>query len=395
MVWDVLGLQPTSDKKLIKRTYAKKLKHTRPEDDAAAFQQLHTAYKQALKQAGYIASREQTTAEEAVATGSPLEVEDAVYDVDQAVDENIMADSPSDPIESVDDSQTAADRQVDEAELMEQAYDQIVAEVEQLLSTGNGRHLPDSWSFIGRSPYLFDQNFHWQLGCRIFYLIAEHNHQLSDRQKRYHLVEGAVLKYLDSLFDWRLAEESLRQRFPDQLVDDVLTLTPRTGETQSTVDQAVAGLRGGKAVHRKDRKDKASENIQFASDGKRLVALAIDIFAVIVVCKLAQWLLYLLFFAGEEAAFSATGVFTGLGFYLLSGWLFQCSSQQATPGQKLLGLRVVDRSLQRLPYLQGLWRTVAFALSGLGFKFIFVINFCLGGNYVHDRLSRSYVIVDG
>ncbi len=49
--WEVLDLAPTFDAGEIKRAYAKKLRGTRPEDGAQAFQQLREAYEFALRQA--------------------------------------------------------------------------------------------------------------------------------------------------------------------------------------------------------------------------------------------------------------------------------------------------------------------------------------------------------
>ena len=42
--WDRLELAPTSDTRAIKKAYARLLKQHRPDQDAAAFQQLHQAY---------------------------------------------------------------------------------------------------------------------------------------------------------------------------------------------------------------------------------------------------------------------------------------------------------------------------------------------------------------
>lgn len=47
--WEILGLQPGAEERDIKRRYAQLVKNCRPEDDPAAWQQLHDAYEQALR----------------------------------------------------------------------------------------------------------------------------------------------------------------------------------------------------------------------------------------------------------------------------------------------------------------------------------------------------------
>lgn len=51
--WQILDIQPTSDEREIRRAYAKKLKVTRPDEDAAAYQQLREAFDEALRLAPY------------------------------------------------------------------------------------------------------------------------------------------------------------------------------------------------------------------------------------------------------------------------------------------------------------------------------------------------------
>ena len=52
--WQILGIEPTDDERAIKRAYAKQLKTTRPDDDAAAYQRLREAFDYALAIAPHI-----------------------------------------------------------------------------------------------------------------------------------------------------------------------------------------------------------------------------------------------------------------------------------------------------------------------------------------------------
>jgi hypothetical protein len=54
--WELLGLAPTADIAAIKRAYAHKLRSTRPDDDAQAYQQLRETYDRALWWARHAAS---------------------------------------------------------------------------------------------------------------------------------------------------------------------------------------------------------------------------------------------------------------------------------------------------------------------------------------------------
>ncbi len=53
--WDELGLAPTGDERLIRKAYAERARHTRPDDDSDAFIRLRAAYEAALAAAARLA----------------------------------------------------------------------------------------------------------------------------------------------------------------------------------------------------------------------------------------------------------------------------------------------------------------------------------------------------
>ncbi|KSB87329.1 hypothetical protein AS593_03585 [Caulobacter vibrioides] len=52
-IWDVLGIEPTRDRDVIRRAYARKLRATNPEDDAEGFMRLREAHDEAVQRAKY------------------------------------------------------------------------------------------------------------------------------------------------------------------------------------------------------------------------------------------------------------------------------------------------------------------------------------------------------
>lgn len=59
-IWNILGIEPTTDKKAIRRAYAAKTKEIHPEEKPEEFKQLHRAYQAALGYADYIKQVEQS-----------------------------------------------------------------------------------------------------------------------------------------------------------------------------------------------------------------------------------------------------------------------------------------------------------------------------------------------
>lgn len=59
-IWKILGIEPTTDKRAIKRAYAAKTKETHPEEKPEEFKQLYEAYQAALAYVDYVRQVEQS-----------------------------------------------------------------------------------------------------------------------------------------------------------------------------------------------------------------------------------------------------------------------------------------------------------------------------------------------
>ena len=64
MIWKILGIEPTKDKKAITQAYREQLMHTNPEEKPEEFKQLRNAYEEALKYADNQGLRTEKTAVE-------------------------------------------------------------------------------------------------------------------------------------------------------------------------------------------------------------------------------------------------------------------------------------------------------------------------------------------
>ncbi|MCE7525545.1 RDD family protein [Alloalcanivorax xenomutans] len=98
---------------------------------------------------------------------------------------------------------------------------------------------------------------------------------------------------------------------------------------------------------------------------------------------------------GDISLESFMGVFLILAApaYLLMALVMEAGPGQATPGKRMLGLRVTSLEFERLSFPHNLWRVMAFVVvNALTSKVVILVNLFLKGNLLHDRVSRSYVI---
>lgn len=112
-IWKILGIEPTTDKKAIRKAYAAKTKEIHPEEKPEEFKQLHEAYQAALGYAEYVRQVEQSGGS---ITSFYNTAESVAEDTGESADGNKkeeMAESAEESVEA-DTAETAREDEISE-----------------------------------------------------------------------------------------------------------------------------------------------------------------------------------------------------------------------------------------------------------------------------------------
>ncbi|MFD1216165.1 MULTISPECIES: RDD family protein [Microbulbifer] len=421
--WQVLGIEACDDPRAVKRAYAKQLKQNRPDEKPEAFQQLHTAYKQALHMARSRAQQREAVAEpaaEPVAEPQAVEVstaelppnavevtepdarrtghthqevindEGAISEPKSAISEPKNADSLQQDTDSVE--QEAIRVREDAArQLRIDEYRRVLAQVDALLEKRLQLNQEARWHFLAESPYMLEDEYNWNLGLAVFERFARFNEAAAARKGKYQTcITDNIIGYCDQLFGWTGNAAAYYREFDEDLADRIFDAV----QEESSEHDPTAGIRGGSKLVRQKPKVVTDrlEQYFFGSLLGRALAVVLDIALIHLMIGVVATAVIMRVSGQSETDATFTGFLVSGSIFLVATWLAECSSWQTTPGKWLLGYRVTDKNFQRVGYLHGLWRTLSFTLIVPTFKIGWLINCFLSGNLLHDRMSRTYVI---
>ncbi|MBY6189850.1 RDD family protein [Microbulbifer agarilyticus] len=428
--WVILGIEPCDDPRAVKRAYAVKLKQNRPDDNPEAFQQLHSAYKQALKVAQTRARSRQTgeAPPESVVRPEPAVAEVALETVEaaDAIEAAVISEpraavateatslqSNSEPAPEAEVGEAAAqaqsveliantceeDTEADKEQAAEDAarqlrideYRRVLEVVDEVLRDPLTINREDRWHFLGTSPYMLEDEYNWNLGLAVFERFARFNQKAANRKGKYrtHVTEN-VLAYCDQLFGWSGNPRAYYQQFDEDLADTLFDALQLDSEERDPT----SAIRGGSKLIRQKTKVVAEQlnYYFFGSVLGRSVAVILDILLVHLTIGVFATAIIMKVSGLSESDAGLYGALVSTGLYLIATWLAECSEWQTTPGKWLLGYRVTDKNFGRVGYWHGLWRSFSFLLTIPTYKIGWFINCFLGGNLMHDRLSRTHVI---
>ncbi len=404
--WEILEMEPSDDLRQVKRAYAKKLKQTRPDEKPAEFQALHQAYKRALS----LAERAQVVeladstfdgGEELVEVAvtapetkaEPIKTEPIIEAPPKAEimsDESETVELP-DTLATVDNVDEPAPRvqapEIDEEyQVRLAAFFEALNQVDRVLENDRFISVESSWHFLAKIPFLLEDDFNRDLGFQVFKRIAEQNMRGKDNP----LVTVNILDYCDSIFGWQARRWSYYREFGQELCDKVFTPL----EQYSKQDDPLSALRGGaKLVKRKAKKViEEVDTYYFAGLFSRTLALTLDLFIIYCALYITVGAVMLKLMDRDETEVNLLMLLLTLFGYFIMAWIMESSPRQATPGKDLFGFKVTNRQFQRVGYLHGFARILTFMLSLALTKFAWFVNCFLGGNLIHDRISRTYVI---
>jgi len=361
--WEILGIEPTTNKKNIKLAYAKKLKAVRPEDDPQAFQALREAYQWALNYcepeepydySGY--DHDVELAEQAHTSEYNLIFDDTQNANTQPKLITETLEAPPAYDEKDEYYSESEEETVSESQL-EQDWDTLFVRVTAILNTHNKGNKISHWKFIEELPSMQDMNFKNDVSYKLFSMLSETN-QISLQHEALR-IKPKVLNYLNSLFAWDTQWQHFQKDFGDKQTDAIIQY-----------------LGSDKAIFKR-------QESYFLLRG---VAFFLDI-TVSILIGIALDELFSLF------GFQPNIVFV-LIYVLIVIPILEATPLQASIGKKVVGLMVINQYGERIAWYQSLFRNWLSILSFVLSKVTVWINMFFISKYntlLQDSLSRSYV----
>lgn len=336
--WSVLEIEPTENKRDVKRAYARKLKQTRPDEDSAAFQELHEAYKFAC----YLA-------ENGLALQNDDEDEEGHGEVDDA----------SAAFTSGQDE----DAQNPDANLPPPNFQYLLDHMDALLGAGQDHYFVENWKVFERDEHLLSDAFRISLGDAVFARVIVHWKACEEQRNEPAMLRPAVLHYLDSIFGWSNRYYDLLYAY-DYSAEDLEFLN----DLKDYVPQRVSnkfGLKGGATLHIEEKRKTAADLFDGEEESLPLIR-GLAFLTDVVILALIVYPLDYLFNLSAQYDWPVV-IFT---LYLLLAPLCEASSWCATPGKRLLGLQALNKHRQRLSLGHAYVRAIVLGLMVGGVTYI-------------------------
>jgi hypothetical protein len=378
--WEILGIEPTTNKKNIKLAYAKKLKAVRPEDDPQAFQELRKAYQWALKYCEHEEPYDEYNPD--VELAEPAHEYNLIFDETQKTDyvdktlqefhltfdetantqpklitETLEVPPASD---ETDDYYSESEEETISESQLEQDWDTLFDRVTVILNTQGNKI--SHWKFIEELPSMQDMNFKNDVSYKLFSMLSETN-QISLLQHKALRIKPKVLNYLNSIFAWDTQWQHFQKEFGDKQTDAIIQYLGSEFKPQKSYFWLRVGA--------------------FISD--MMISLTIG--------TVATLFSLFCFHIELEIGRKISLIFSFICFFIVIP-IMEATPLQASIGKKVVGLMVINQYGERIAWYQSLFRNWLTIVNIALLQVTLWINLFLIYKYntlLQDSLSRSYV----
>lgn len=191
--WDELEIDVTDDKKLIKKAYAVLLKQFKPDENPEKFKEIQAAYKSALAMLQWQVQEKFDKPVQETGKNNQPQSDDFILETAVGLDEESLVEEKQ------------------QTELIENLYKQLH---EMAFAPLAVKDKLENWKFIEDYYQIDDLLLKEEVARTVFKKVAEYNlFQL--KQNKTMLIEPAILKYMDEIFDWSSKWNDYQNLFPE------------------------------------------------------------------------------------------------------------------------------------------------------------------------------------
>ena len=382
--WQTLHLAPTTDIRAIKKAYAVLLKQNRPDDNPAGFQQLHTAYQDALCWAeDRLDAEAEASAPASTAVGDTSTGQNALS---QNGASTVASQSPADGTDTgygcgdPNCEHCAADAAWEK--YLDEQWEFLVQKVEDTLEDADRRNDPAAWHFLVESEALLDIDFKSAFALRFLQRLLQMFSQQQESGET--LLQPAIVQHLNQLFWWSERRHHYDDYIDPEWMDDFMLWWE--APSQGTTLQG-ATLPPQPMIVPSTPASKPKPTVPYGHYRARALAMIIDCAGLFLLGVVAAII------AMPDLPAELAGLMAIALGYPIASALFEMSPLQGTPGKLWFKLKVCDIRRQRIGPLRALLRSLLFAVSVYFIYITIIINLLIwDGRLVHDRLSGSLVL---
>lgn len=196
--WQTLNIQPTDDKKIIKKAYAILIKQYKPDENPEKFKQIQLAYKSAL-------------------TLLKIQKNETSYLTDVNVNNRDREDNTShkNPDFAIGDAPQIDKNFIAEQDKQEQLIENIYQQLHKMAFTPLVEKAKlKNWEFIEDYFKINDLTIKTSVARTVFKKVAEYN-IFQAKQNKTLLISARILNYFNQIFDWRSQGLEYQEIFPD------------------------------------------------------------------------------------------------------------------------------------------------------------------------------------